>query len=396
MSPPLILGWEEWVALPALGLGAIKAKIDTGARTSALHAHLIEPFGPPERPMVRFLVHPAPGRDGLEIACEAPLAEYREVASSNGGREVRAVIETDIAIGDTRWPIEVTLTNRASMTYRMLIGRQALAAGVLVDPAASFRQPRLSYRAYGDLERARRGETTRALTIAVLTRRPKSASIARLEDAARRLGQHFDVLDVAGLEVALDGSGRLTRGASVLSHYDAVVPRVGAGRGAAFANACVRQLEAQGSVALNSSEGLERLRNPVLVAQLLDRVRLASAAGRLSDAHAGGDDDAEGASAVPVLRCLVVGGRVVAIAEARGRELVADRASVGGQVPKMARRAALTLGLGLAAVDIDGARVAGVSALPALAAFQSVCGIDAAAVVLSEIEARVRGGGAAR
>ena len=85
MSPPLILGWEEWVALPALGLGAIKAKIDTGARTSALHAHLIEPFGPPERPMVRFLVHPAPGRDGLEIACEAPLAEYREVEQRRAG-----------------------------------------------------------------------------------------------------------------------------------------------------------------------------------------------------------------------------------------------------------------------------------------------------------------------
>lgn len=401
------------MALPALGLPAIKAKVDTGAKTSALHAHLIEPYGPPGDRRVRFLVHPAPGRDTLEVACEAPLKEYREVASSNGGRETRAVIETEIAIADRSWPIEITLTNRASMAYRMLLGRQALQPGLLVDPSVSFHQPRLSYRAYATAAGSSAGAAHRALSIAVLTRRPRSAAIARLEDAARRLGQHLDVLDVSGLEVALDGSGRLTRAGRALPHYDAVLPRVGAGKGAAFANACVRQLEAQGTLSLNPAEALERLRNPVLVAQLLDRVRLAPAAERVSDASSLRVSDApsprvsdaplvrvsDGPAAgemretAAMLRCLVIGGHVAAVAEANGSELVACRAGGSGAVVKMARRAAMTLGLGLAAVDIDAGsgRVSGVSALPALAAFQTACGIDVAGQVLAEIEARVRG-----
>ena len=149
MPPPLILGWEEWVALPALGLAALKAKIDSGARTSALHAREIEPFGTPDQPRLRFRVHPAPGRKDLEIVCDAPLVGFREVASSNGERERRAVIATPIAIGQRVWTIEVTLTDRATMRSRMLIGRQALREGVLIDPGNAFLQPRLSYRLYG-------------------------------------------------------------------------------------------------------------------------------------------------------------------------------------------------------------------------------------------------------
>ncbi len=145
---PLILGWEEWVALPELGLPAIKAKVDTGARTSALHAVFIEPFGPAKARKVRFGVHPIPRRNDIEITCIAPLVDRREVRSSNGEREQRYVIQTSLRIGDREWPIEITLTNRHTMTYRMLIGRQALADNVLVNPSASFRQPRLRYKLY--------------------------------------------------------------------------------------------------------------------------------------------------------------------------------------------------------------------------------------------------------
>jgi len=149
MSPTLILGWQEWIALPDLGLHALKAKIDTGAKTSALHTHAIEPYGTTKRPMVRFVIHPDPRHPDLEVVASAAVVDRREVISSNGEREERLVIATRLCLGDGAWPIEVTLTNREQMTYRMLIGRQAIRANMLVDPAASFRLPKLSYTLYG-------------------------------------------------------------------------------------------------------------------------------------------------------------------------------------------------------------------------------------------------------
>jgi ribosomal protein S6--L-glutamate ligase len=153
VAEPFILGWEEWVALPELGLPAVKAKVDTGARTSALHAFSVEPFGSGRLAKVRFGVHPIPRRADIEIVCTARLVDRRIVTSSNGERETRYVISTPIRIGDREWAIEVTLTNRNAMSYRMLLGRQAIADGVLVDPATSFRQPRLRYKLYEDAAR---------------------------------------------------------------------------------------------------------------------------------------------------------------------------------------------------------------------------------------------------
>ena len=148
VAAPFILGWEEWIALPELGLPAIKVKVDTGVRTSALHAFFVEPFGSKRIPKVRFGVHPIPRRADIEIVCEARVVDQREVRSSNGERERRYVISTPLRIADREWPIEVTLTNRDTMVYRMLLGRQAIIEGVLVDPSASFRQPRLRYKVY--------------------------------------------------------------------------------------------------------------------------------------------------------------------------------------------------------------------------------------------------------
>jgi ribosomal protein S6--L-glutamate ligase len=148
VAAPFILGWEEWVALPDLGLWAVKAKVDTGARTSALHAFFVEPCGPARARKVRFGVHPIPRRADVEIICTARVVDRRSVTSSNGERETRYVISTPVRIGDREWPIEITLTNRDAMSYRMLLGRQAIAGGVLVDPATSFRQPRLRYKLY--------------------------------------------------------------------------------------------------------------------------------------------------------------------------------------------------------------------------------------------------------
>ena len=150
-STHFILGREEWVGLPGLGLPSLKAKIDTGARTSALHARLIEPFTQDGVRYVRFKVQPVPRRPAIEIDCTALLLDERAVTSSNGERERRCVISTDIEIGNRRWPIEVTLTNRESMRFRMLIGRQALQSGMLVDASASFHHLRRSHKVYRKL-----------------------------------------------------------------------------------------------------------------------------------------------------------------------------------------------------------------------------------------------------
>lgn len=135
-----ILGWREWVSLPELGLDLIKAKVDTGARTSSLHAFSVEEFSKGHKRYVRFGIHPFQKRVDVEIFCEAPLRDQRQVTDSGGHSELRYVIETIVSLAGMSWPIEITLTNRDSMGFRMLLGRTALRKLYLVDPGASYLQ----------------------------------------------------------------------------------------------------------------------------------------------------------------------------------------------------------------------------------------------------------------
>lgn len=134
----LILGWREWVALPELGIHAIKAKVDTGAKTSALHAFNVEFYRENGVEMVRFLVHPIQRNQDFQRECIAPLKDRRQVTDSGGHKETRYVIETDIVIASERYPIELTLTDRDTMRFRMLLGRSAMKKRAIVDPGASF------------------------------------------------------------------------------------------------------------------------------------------------------------------------------------------------------------------------------------------------------------------
>lgn len=133
----LDIGWREWLELPELGLPAIKAKVDTGARTSALHAWRVEPFEHDGTPWVRFHMHPLQRNTELSVVCEAPVHDRRLVSDSGGHREMRYVIETAVLLGEHRRRIEVTLTDRDTMLFRMLLGRRAMR-GLRVLPGTSF------------------------------------------------------------------------------------------------------------------------------------------------------------------------------------------------------------------------------------------------------------------
>jgi len=133
-----VLGWREWVRLPDLNVGRIKAKIDTGARTSCLHAFEITPFTRDGHTYVNFIVHPVQRQSKPEIKCTARVVDYRGVTDSGGRVEQRYVICTYLKLGASRWEIELTLTNRDQMGFRMLIGRQALKGRYLVDTGRSF------------------------------------------------------------------------------------------------------------------------------------------------------------------------------------------------------------------------------------------------------------------
>jgi hypothetical protein len=134
----VLIGWREWAALPDLGVARIGAKVDTGAKGSALHATKIKEFETDGVRHVEFWLQTLQGDEQREIFCHAPIADKRVIRSSNGLEEERIVIETDLHLGDHRWKIELTLANRETMEFPLLIGRDALGGKFRVDPAASY------------------------------------------------------------------------------------------------------------------------------------------------------------------------------------------------------------------------------------------------------------------
>lgn len=268
MAEPLSLGWEEWLSLPDLSLPAIKAKIDTGARTSALHAVAIEPFGTEKNPQVRFIMHPDPADPTIEVICSAKVLDRRNITSSNGSTELRYVIQAHIKFGAQKWPIEISLTNRETMGYRMLIGRSALREDVSVVPAASFLQPQLSYAVYKKRQ-TKSSIPKRPLRIAILTQEPKNYSNQRMIEAAEQRGHVIECIATNRCYMSINAhKPEVYYDGSALPRYDAVIPRIGT-RMTFYGMAVVRQFESMGIYCLNASRAIGASRDKLLAHQLL-------------------------------------------------------------------------------------------------------------------------------
>ncbi len=139
MDEKQTIGWKEWLSLPELGIPAIKAKVDTGARTSSLHTYQLERFTRQGKDFVRFAIHPLQKRSDISVTCESEIIDVRVVKDSGGHQEERIFIRTPVELNKSKWDIEISLTNRENMLFRMLLGRTGLVSGNLkVDSARHY------------------------------------------------------------------------------------------------------------------------------------------------------------------------------------------------------------------------------------------------------------------
>lgn len=265
----VILGSEEWCSFPELGIPTIKARVDSGAKTSAMHALNIAPFIKNDANWVKFDINPIQNNIKTVIHCEAALVDKRIVKSSSGFREHRYVIQTSLKIGDAKWPIEMTLTNRDSMGFRMLLGREAMSGRVLVDPEQKYLlgQPTAESlkELYQNSEKAKTG-----LRIGLLASNPELYSNKRIMEAGEMRGHEMHFLNIKECYMKLDAKKPEIhyRGGTILNEFDAIIPRIRPSI-TFYGCALTRQFEALKVFVLNSSTAITQSRDKLYSLQLL-------------------------------------------------------------------------------------------------------------------------------
>ncbi|MGM0422491.1 MAG: 30S ribosomal protein S6--L-glutamate ligase [Pseudomonadota bacterium] len=448
---PLALGWEEWLNLPGLKIPAIKAKIDTGATTSSLHALYVEPYMSKSGKRVHFIVKPTPDKPDLILHCSAKVIDEREVTSSNGDTELRYVIETLIDIGGQKWPIEMTLSNREGMQYRMLLGRSALPENSIVNPAKSCIHgiPPLSI--YDQHEKKDR--EFKPLRIGILSESKNIYSTKRLLETARARGHEAELVRTSQcyMNIAYEGAAVHHFDRSY-ERYDAIIPRIASSL-TFFGTAVVRQFETMGTYCINRAQAINASRDKLYAHQIMaqnklpmpktaftkssehteeviDLVGNAPLVIKLLDSTQGNGvvlaetqqaaesvigafqglranilvqeyiEEAKGTD----IRCFVVGRKVVAAMKRTAREgefrSNIHRGGKGAKIKitpeerKIAVRAARALGLNVAGVDIiragDGPKILEVNSSPGLEGVEKSTGVDVASKIIDYIEQNAR------
>ena len=267
----IILGSEEWCSFPELGIPAIKARVDSGAKTSALHAINIIPFTKEGVNWVKFDINPIQNNLKTVIHCEALLIDKRIVKSSSGYREQRYVIQTNINIGNDSWPIEMTLTNRDSMGFRMLLGREAMSGRILVDPEQKYLLGQNTTENLKELYHIEFSEK-KGLRIGLLASNPELYSNKRIMEAGEMRGHEMHFLNIKECYMKLDADTPEIhyRGGKVLDYFDAVIPRIRPSI-TFYGCALTRQFEAMKVFCLNSAAAITQSRDKLFSLQLLLR-----------------------------------------------------------------------------------------------------------------------------
>jgi len=269
LQTKIILGSEEWCSLPELGIPSIKARVDSGAKTSALHAINIAPFIKDGMNWVKFDINPIQNNVKTIIHCEAPLVDKRVVKSSSGFREQRYVIQTPLDIGNSKWVIEMTLTNRDSMGFRMLLGREAMSGRVLVDPEQQYL---LGQPSVDNLKEVYKNanKISSGLRIGLLASNPELYSNKRIMEAGEMRGHEMHFLNIKECYMKLDAKTPEIhyRGGIILNQFDAIIPRIRPSI-TFYGCALTRQFEALNVYCLNSSTAITQSRDKLFSLQLL-------------------------------------------------------------------------------------------------------------------------------
>ena len=447
-----IVGCEEWFSFPELGIPSIKARIDSGAKTSSIHAFNIQKFRRDGHGWVSFEVHPLQKDRKTTIRCESPIVDKRTVKSSSGIAETRYVISATIKAGDEEWDIEMTLANRDSMGYRMLLGREAMNGRMLVDPAISFClgevPAKTLHEHYGHKQHKSSG-----LKIALLASDQDLYSNQRILEAGEERGHEMIFLDIKQcyMKIDVDEPEAHYRGGIVLDELDTVITRI---RPSATIYGCAltRQFESMGVYTINSSSAITQSRDKLFSLQLLlkNGISIPTTGFANSPIDTGDLIDMVGGTPLIVkllegtqghgvvlaetrkaaesvinafktvkanllvqkfikeasgkdLRCFVIDGRVVASIqrEAAPGEFRANlhqggTATVVKITPKekeLAIKAAKTLGLKVAGVDIirskNGPLLLEVNPSPGLEGIEAATGKDIASMIITSIEKKL-------
>lgn len=445
----LVVGSEEWCSFPSLSIPAIKARVDSGAKTSSIHAFNIQSFNRNNQAWVSFEVHPIQSDRKTTVRCESPIVDRRYVKSSSGSREKRYVISAPVQIGGDIWEIELTLTNRDSMGYRMLLGREAMSGRMLVDPSASLLLGEISnneiLQLYGIQDQAPQG-----LKIGVLASNPDLYSNRRIMEAGEERGHEMIFLNIKQCYMKLDANEPEVhyRGGRVLNDLDAVIPRVRPSL-TFYGCALTRHFESLDVFALNTSSAITSSRDKLYSLQLLQKNGLDIPTSGFANSPIDTNDLIDMVGGAPLivkllegtqgrgvvlaetekaaesvinaikslranllvqefikeaqgkdLRCFVIDGKVVASIERTAapgefranihRGGTASIVKVTAEERKLAIKAAKTMGLKVAGVDIirssKGPLLLEINSSPGLEGIESATGKDVAGSMISSIE----------
>ncbi|MFT7144921.1 MAG: ribosomal protein S6--L-glutamate ligase [bacterium] len=449
MTKKMVLGSEEWCSLPSLGLEAVKARIDSGATTSSLHAYNQEVIKEDGKEYVLFDVHPIVNNRSIHRRCKALLLEQRMIKSSNGHKDLRYVVQTILELDEQTWQIELTLTNRDSMGFRMLLGREAMDGRIMVDPEGKCLLKNYTKEQILKVYKKHTVEKS-GLKIVLLASNPNLYSNKRIMEAGESRGHEMIFVNVRQTYMHINARRPAIHylDGTDITDVDAVIPRLKPSI-TFYGCSVTRQFEASGVLCLNTAEAITCSRDKLKALQILsskgidmpstgfanspqntkDLINIVGGAplvikllegtqGRgviLAETAKASENLINGfkslnanflvqefikESSVVDLRCFVIGGRVVAAMERRSTDgdfranihlgAQALEAKLTKDEKKMAIAATKILGLDVAGVDIlrsnSGPKILEVNSSPGLEGIERASGKDIASLMIDDIE----------